>query len=180
MCIFLGALFSFVLPLYLSLILLFPLSFQLMTMHKELHKQMTVMVAVPVTKEGRRLEAAVGRTMEKCVKANADALWARVQEENAKHERLLRDYTQQITSLLTNFTNKDLPAMLEKTVKREITAIGPAVARTITSTIEKTIISATMDTLQVKILRTVASSDIFLHWILLFALWCREGLVIRQ
>ncbi|XP_057983446.1 enhancer of mRNA-decapping protein 4-like [Malania oleifera] len=121
---------------------------QLTTMQKELQKQMTVMVAVPVTKEGRRLEAALGRTMEKAVKANADALWARFQEENAKHEKLVRERTQQTTSLITNFMNKDLPAMLEKTVKKEIAALGPAVARTITTTVEKTISSSIVDSFQ--------------------------------
>ncbi|XP_024192556.1 varicose-related protein-like isoform X1 [Rosa chinensis] len=43
---------------------------QLMTMQKELQKQMTMMVTVPITKEGKRLEAALGRSMEKAVKAN--------------------------------------------------------------------------------------------------------------
>jgi hypothetical protein len=31
-------------------------AFQLVSMQKELHKQMTVMVAVPVNKEGKRME----------------------------------------------------------------------------------------------------------------------------
>ncbi|XP_015881518.3 enhancer of mRNA-decapping protein 4 [Ziziphus jujuba] len=121
---------------------------QLVTMQKEMQKQMTMMVAVPVTKEGRRLEAALGKSMEKAVKANNDALWARFQEENAKNEKLSRDRTQQITSLISNFVNKDLPTLLEKTLKKEIAAIGPAVVRTITPTIEKTISSAIVDSFQ--------------------------------
>ncbi|KAK9269418.1 hypothetical protein L1049_001191 [Liquidambar formosana] len=121
---------------------------QLMTMQKEMQKQMTMMVAVPVTKEGRRLEAALGRSMEKAVKANSDALWAHFQEENTKNEKLARDRTQQITSLITNFMNKDLPAVLEKTMKKELAVVGPAVARTLSPAIEKTISSAIMESFQ--------------------------------
>ncbi|PRQ36246.1 hypothetical protein RchiOBHm_Chr4g0389331 [Rosa chinensis] len=43
---------------------------QLMTMQKELQKQMTMMVTVPITKEGKQLEAALGRSMEEAVMAN--------------------------------------------------------------------------------------------------------------
>ncbi|KAJ7963498.1 enhancer of mRNA-decapping protein 4-like [Quillaja saponaria] len=121
---------------------------QLMTMQKEMQKQMTMMVAVPVTKEGRRLEAALGRSMEKAVKANTDALWARFQEENAKNEKSLRDRGQQITGLVNNLTNKDLPAMLEKIVKKEMAAVGPAVVRAITPAIEKTVSSAIVESFQ--------------------------------
>ncbi|GFZ22006.1 transducin/WD40 repeat-like superfamily protein [Actinidia rufa] len=40
---------------------------------KEMQKQMTV-ITVPVTKEGRRVEAALGRSVEKVVKANSELL----------------------------------------------------------------------------------------------------------
>ncbi|KAK3200159.1 hypothetical protein Dsin_023574 [Dipteronia sinensis] len=112
---------------------------QLMTMQKELQKQMSSLVNLPVTKEGRRLEAALGRSIEKAVKANNDALWARFQEENAKNERLLRDRAHQITNLVTNLINKDLTPLVEKTVKKELAAVGPAIVRTINPSIEKTI-----------------------------------------
>ena len=42
-------------------------------MQKEMQNQMTV-ITVPVTKEGRRVEAALGRSMEKAVKAPSEAL----------------------------------------------------------------------------------------------------------
>ena len=125
---------------------------QLTTMQKEMQKQMTMMVAVPVTKEGRRLEVSLGRSMEKAVKANSDALWARFQEENAKQEKLVRDRTQQITGLITNCINKDLPAMVEKTVKKELAAVGPAIARSISPAIEKTASAAITEAFQVNIL----------------------------
>ncbi|XLS43473.1 hypothetical protein HN51_000338 [Arachis hypogaea] len=121
---------------------------QLLTMQKEMQKQMTMMVTVPVTKEGRRLEAALGRTMEKAVKANMDALWARIQEENAKNEKLLRDRIQHVTGLISNFMNKDLPAILEKILKKEIASVGPAAVRAMTPTIEKIISSAIVDSFQ--------------------------------
>ncbi|XP_028117050.1 enhancer of mRNA-decapping protein 4-like [Camellia sinensis] len=121
---------------------------QLTTMQKEMQKQMSVMVTVLVTKEGKRLETALGRSMEKAVKANTDALWAHFQEENAKQEKLVRERTQQITSLITNCINKDLPAMVEKTVKKELAAVGPAVARAISPAIEKTISTAITEAFQ--------------------------------
>lgn len=115
-----------------------------------MQKQMSMMVAVPVTKEGRRLETAIGRSMEKAVKANNDALWARFLEENAKNEKLYRDRTLQITTLISNFVNKDLPVLLEKTLKKELAAVGPTVVRAITPVIEKTISSAIADSFQVR------------------------------
>ncbi|XP_061353265.1 enhancer of mRNA-decapping protein 4-like isoform X2 [Gastrolobium bilobum] len=121
---------------------------QLLTMQKEMQKQMTMMVTVPVTKEGRRLEASLGRSMEKAVKANTDALWARIQEENAKNEKLLRDRIQQVTGLISNFVNKDLPAILEKTVKKEMASVGQAVVRAMSPAVEKIISSSIAESFQ--------------------------------
>ncbi|KAL8135516.1 enhancer of mRNA-decapping protein 4-like [Apium graveolens] len=121
---------------------------QLLNMQKELQKQMSVMVAVPVNKEGRRVETALGKSMEKAVKANSDALWARFQEENAKQEKLLRERTQQILNLVTNSLTKDLPAVLEKLVKKEIAAVGPAVSRTLIPAIEKAVSTAIPEAFQ--------------------------------
>ncbi|XP_010272529.1 PREDICTED: enhancer of mRNA-decapping protein 4-like [Nelumbo nucifera] len=113
-----------------------------------MQKQLSVMVAVPVTKEGRRLEAALGRSMEKVVKANTDALWARFQEENVKHEKSERERLQQTTSLISNSMNKDFPFLLERTLKKEIASVGPTVARAITPVVEKAISSAIVESFQ--------------------------------
>ncbi|KAJ8542800.1 hypothetical protein K7X08_005323 [Anisodus acutangulus] len=121
---------------------------QVLTVQKDTQKQMEMMVAVPVTKEGRRLEAALGRSMEKSVKANCDALWARLQEESAKQEKNLRDRTQQITNLISNCLNKDMAGLMEKLMKKELAAVGQAVARSITPTIEKTISAAISEAFQ--------------------------------
>jgi enhancer of mRNA-decapping protein 4 len=119
-------------------------------MQKEMQKQMTMMVAAPVTKEGKRLEAVLGKSMEKAVKSNADALWARIQEENAKNEKLLRDRIQQVTTgLITNFMNKDLPSILEKTVKKEMGSVWEAVIRSMSPAIEKIISPTIVETFQV-------------------------------
>ena len=104
---------------------------QLLSMHKEMQKQMNAMVSVPVTKEGKRLEGSLGRNMEKVVKAHTDALWARLQEENAKQEKLERDRTQQITNLISNYVNKDMVSILEKIIKKEISSIGTTITRSI-------------------------------------------------
>ncbi|CAN0890940.1 Varicose-related protein [Linum grandiflorum] len=121
---------------------------QLMNMQKEMQKQMNSMISVPVSKEGKRLEASLGRSVEKVVKANTDALWARFQEENAKREKLERERNQQLTNLMTNFINKDFPSALEKVLKKEVTAVGPAVARAISPVLEKTILSAIAESFQ--------------------------------
>lgn len=121
---------------------------QLMTMQKEMQKQISTVVAVPINRECKRVETALGRSIEKVVKANTDALWARFQEENAKHEKAERDRVQQLTNLISNCMNKDLPAILERALKKEISAIGPVLARTITPFIEKTISSAIADSFQ--------------------------------
>ncbi|XP_048236001.1 enhancer of mRNA-decapping protein 4 isoform X2 [Ricinus communis] len=121
---------------------------QLLSMQKEMQKQINMMVSVPVTKEGKRLEASLGRSIEKVVKANTDALWARLQEENTKHEKLERDRTQQLTNLISNCVNKDLPSSVEKTLKKEIAAVGPAVARAVTPALEKSISLAITESFQ--------------------------------
>ncbi|KAK9002371.1 hypothetical protein V6N11_025054 [Hibiscus sabdariffa] len=121
---------------------------QLITTQKEMQKQMSNIVNTQVTKEGKRVEAALGRSIEKALKANTDALWARFQEENTKNEKLLREHTQQITSLITNFMNKDLAVMLDKVIKKELAGVGPAVVRTITPAIEKTVTSAINESFQ--------------------------------
>ncbi|XWS27680.1 hypothetical protein CRYUN_Cryun25bG0002100 [Craigia yunnanensis] len=121
---------------------------QLISRQKEMQKQMSNIVNLPVTKEGRRLEAALGRSIEKAIKANTDALWARFQEENARKEKLLREHTHQITSLITNFINKDLAIMLDTAVKKELAGVGPAVIRTITPSIEKTVTSVINESFQ--------------------------------
>ncbi|GLT73820.1 hypothetical protein SLA2020_456530 [Shorea laevis] len=121
---------------------------QLVTMQKDMQKQMSTIVNLPVTKEGRRLEAALGRNIEKAVKANTDALWARFQEENVKNEKLSQDRAQKITSLINNLVNKDLVVTLEKVVKKELATVGQAVTRALTPAIEKTITSAIAESFQ--------------------------------
>jgi len=120
---------------------------QSMNMQKEMQKQMTTTVTAPA-KESRRLEIALGKSMEKSVKANNDALWARLQEEIAKQEKLGRERAQQMTSLITNCINKDLPALLEKMVKKEFTTVGQNVARTISPAIEKAVSVAIAEAFQ--------------------------------
>ncbi|XP_027358344.1 enhancer of mRNA-decapping protein 4-like isoform X1 [Abrus precatorius] len=121
---------------------------QLLSMQKEMQKQMNGMVSVPVTKEGKRLEGSLGRNMEKVVKAHSDALWARLQEENAKQEKLERDRMQQITNLISNYVNKDMASLLEKIIKKEISSIGTTITRSISQIIEKTISSSVTESFQ--------------------------------
>ncbi|KAG6519803.1 hypothetical protein ZIOFF_023312 [Zingiber officinale] len=112
---------------------------QVVNMQKELQKQMSVIVAAPVAKEGKRMETSLSRNIEKMIKANGDALWARVQEENAKYEKFDKERMQQITNLIANNVNKDLPTILERAVKKELSTIGSTVARSVAPAISSAI-----------------------------------------
>lgn len=105
-----------------------------------------------VTKEGKRLEMALGKMIERSSKSNADALWARFQEESVKNEKALRDHSQQIVNATTNFMGKELNAMFEKTIKKEYAAIIPSIARAVTPALEKSVSSAITESFQVRIL----------------------------
>lgn len=122
---------------------------QLMAMHTDMQKQLNAIVSAPIAKEGKRIETSLGRNIEKSIKANLDAMWARFQEENARHEKVERERMQQISTLITTSVNKDIPAILEKSLKREISLLGPTIARTTTPIIEKSLSSAVSDSLQV-------------------------------
>jgi len=112
---------------------------QLVNMQSELQKQMSVMVSVPVVKEGKRLEVAVGQRMEKVLKAHVDAMGARLAEENAKREKVEKERLQQITTLLNNFFNKEMPAVIERGMKKEFLALIPTISQAILPPIQKAI-----------------------------------------
>lgn len=105
-------------------------------------------LAVQINKEGRRLEASLTRSMEKVIKANNDALWARIQEENAKREKLEQERMQHITSFISNWANKDFPGLLERALKKELSALGQGVARIAAPIMEKSIYSSITDSFQ--------------------------------
>ncbi|KAG2273144.1 hypothetical protein Bca4012_085949 [Brassica carinata] len=121
---------------------------QIMVLQKEMSRQLSNAVSGPVTRDGKRLEVALGRMIERTSKSNADALWARFQEETVKSEKAMHDHSQQIVNATTNLMSKELNAMFEKTVKKEFAAIVPAIARAVTPAIEKTISSAITESFQ--------------------------------
>jgi len=110
-----------------------------------------MVVASPVMKEDKRLNAALGRSMEKVGQANADALWDRIQEKNAKHEKLLHDRSRKIIGLINNFANKDLITVLEETIKKELAAVSMNVACSLIPAIKKTMSSAIARSFQVRL-----------------------------
>lgn len=109
-----------------------------MVNQKELQKQIAVLVAVSITKEGKRIEAAIGKNMEKILKANSDASWARSQEEFAKLEKSNRDGNQQVSTSASN-GHKELLTATEKLLKKELAAVVPAVVRSVTQVVEKAV-----------------------------------------
>ncbi|PIA58371.1 hypothetical protein AQUCO_00500354v1 [Aquilegia coerulea] len=119
---------------------------QQIAMQKEIAEMQKQILAMQV-KEGKRLETALGRCIEKTNKTNIDALWARFQEENMKHEKLERERTQQITSSIAN-SNKESAAILDRTLKKELAAVGQAVARQVTPAVEKSTSSAITESFQ--------------------------------
>ncbi|KAI3510177.1 hypothetical protein L1887_25708 [Cichorium endivia] len=120
---------------------------QILTSQKEIQKQIPVVVAGPVTKEGKRIEAGIVKTMEKIHKANSDAYVARCQEEFAKQEKSNRDRHQQISMSAGN-GHKELLAASEKILKKEMAAVGPAVGRSVTPVIEKAVATAITEAFQ--------------------------------
>uniref|UniRef100_A0A1J3IE35 Enhancer of mRNA-decapping protein 4 n=1 Tax=Noccaea caerulescens TaxID=107243 RepID=A0A1J3IE35_NOCCA len=121
---------------------------QILASQKEMQRQLSNAVNGPIIKEGKRLEVALGRMIERSSKSNADALWARFQEETVKNEKALHNHAQQIVNAMTNFMSKELNGMFEKTIKKEFAALGPNLARTITPAIEKTVSSAITESFQ--------------------------------
>ncbi|CAN7107147.1 unnamed protein product [Brassica rapa subsp. narinosa] len=121
---------------------------QMMVSQKEMQRQLSNAVNGPVTKEGKRLEVALGRMIERSSKSNADALWARLQEEIVKNEKAMRDNSQQIVNAVTNFMSKELNALFEKTIKKEFATMIPALARALSPAIEKTVSSSVTESFQ--------------------------------
>jgi enhancer of mRNA-decapping protein 4 len=122
-----------------------------MASYSDLQNQLSTVVSAPTAKECKRIEASLGRNVEKSIKANFDAMWARFQEENARHEKSERERMQQMATLIATSVNKDTSVMLEKSLKKEISSLGPAVARTTAPTIEKFLSTAVSDSLQVAV-----------------------------
>lgn len=85
------------------------------------------------------------------LKAHVDAMWARLAEENAKREKSERERLQQITALLSNFINKDMPAVLERGLRKEFSALIPAVSQAILPPLQKAVSSVINETFQVHI-----------------------------
>lgn len=119
-----------------------------MLSQKEIEKQIPVAAAVPMTKEGKRIEAAIGKSMEKIHKAYNDANWARSQEEFAKQEKLNQERHQQV-STSASVAHKDCLVATEKMLKKEIAAVVPAVGRAVAPIIEKAISTAVTEAFQV-------------------------------
>ncbi|XP_071733719.1 enhancer of mRNA-decapping protein 4-like [Rutidosis leptorrhynchoides] len=120
---------------------------QVLMNQKELQKQIPGMLTVPLTKEGKRIEAAIGKTMEKTYKANSDSIWARTQEEFTKQEKSNRDRHQQVSGLVTN-GHKDLLVAFEKMLKKETSSLVTAVVRSVTPVIEKTVATTITEAFQ--------------------------------
>jgi len=121
---------------------------QLIGMQKDMEKQLSTLIPASVAKESKKLETSLGRSMEKSIKAHIDVFWVRLQEENTKREKADRERMQQLVTLITNSINKDIPANLEKSLKKEISSLGPVVARAITPILEKCLASAVSDSVQ--------------------------------
>ncbi|KAI3810169.1 hypothetical protein L1987_19779 [Smallanthus sonchifolius] len=120
---------------------------QVLINQKEIQKQIPVVSAVPITKEGKRIEAAIGKSMEKIHKANSDAYWARFQEEFAKQEKSNKDHHQQISNSASN-GHKEFLAASEKMLKKEMAAVVPVVGRSVIPIVEKAVSTAVSEAFQ--------------------------------
>ncbi|KFK38666.1 hypothetical protein AALP_AA3G144200 [Arabis alpina] len=121
---------------------------QILVSHREMQRQLLNAVNGPIIKEGKRLEVTLGRMIERTCKSNADAQWAHFQEEIVKIEKASRDNAQQTVNALTNVMSKELSAIFDKMLKKDLAASGPALARAVTPVIEKTVSSAITEAFQ--------------------------------
>ncbi|KAH7285370.1 hypothetical protein KP509_33G025800 [Ceratopteris richardii] len=121
---------------------------QLLAMQRDFQKQLQLMQAVPVAKELKRVEVVIGQRMEKVLKAHMDALWARLQEDFSKREKVEREQMQHLSSFLSNYLNKDLVSALERALKKELSTIGSSVARLVAPNVDKSITMAVMEAFQ--------------------------------
>jgi enhancer of mRNA-decapping protein 4 len=75
-------------------------------------------------------------------------MWARFAEENAKREKVDRDRLQHITTLLSNFFNKEMPAAIERGMKKEFLALIPTISQAILPPIQKAIATGISESFQ--------------------------------
>ncbi|KAK1440178.1 hypothetical protein QVD17_06003 [Tagetes erecta] len=120
---------------------------QVLINQKEIQKQIPGVAAAPVIKEGKRIEAAIGKSLEKLNKANSDAYWARFQEEFAKQEKSNKDHHQLISNSASN-GHKEFLAASEKMLKKEMAAVVPVVGRSVIPIIEKAVSTAVSEAFQ--------------------------------
>lgn len=92
----------------------------------------------------------MGQRMEKVLKAHVDAMWARLAEENAKREKVEKERQQQITTLLNNFFIKEMPAVIERGMKKEFLALIPTISQAILPPIQKAISTGITESFQVQ------------------------------
>ncbi|XP_071701630.1 enhancer of mRNA-decapping protein 4-like [Rutidosis leptorrhynchoides] len=121
---------------------------QVLINQKELQKQIPVLLTVSTTKEVKRIETTLGKSMDKLYKANSDSQWGRTREEFSKMEKSNRDRHQQISGLVTN-GYQDLLSAWEKMLKKEMAMLVPAVVRSVTPIIEKTVSIAISEAFQI-------------------------------
>ncbi|GKD69913.1 hypothetical protein Tco_1324003, partial [Tanacetum coccineum] len=88
---------------------------------EEIKKQISMVAAVQITKEGKRIEEAIEKNMEKLHKTNFDA---------------------------TSVAHKDTLVAIEKILKKEIAAAVPAVGCAVTPMVEKAISTAFQEALR--------------------------------
>lgn len=106
----------------------------------------------------------MGQRMEKVLKAHVDAMWARLAEENVKREKVEKERLQQITTLLNNFFNKEMPAVIERGMKKEFSALIPTISQAILPPIQKAISTGIGESFQVQ------SQSHKFHWFRTFGI----------
>lgn len=92
----------------------------------------------------------MGQRMEKVLKAHVDAMWARLAEENAKREKVEKERLQHITTLLNSFFTKEMPAVIERGMKKEFVALVPTISQAILLPIQKAISTGISESFQVQ------------------------------
>lgn len=82
------------------------------------------------------------------MKANMDAMLARVNDENVRREKQDIDRAQQVSTLLNNLLDKDMPIALECGLK-ELSGVGPKISQTLLLPLQKSLLTGVAEALQV-------------------------------
>eukprot|EP01018_Ginkgo_biloba_P017070 Gb_09133 [translate_table: standard] len=125
----------------------------LVNMQEEFQKHISVAVEISMSEESSRLESSIVESLERYLETYADAVQSGFREETTGSGSM----QDSIHHLVPPFSKNDLPSALYQTISKEISYLGPAIARSITSSSDRMITAIASNMSQVKLVCVIAS-----------------------